>query len=208
MTPVFLHGWGFDAAFWSAVRARLGGVVLDRGYFGAPSAVLPDGPLLLVGHSLGAMLWLERLPRGARALVAINGFDRFAAAPGWPGVAPRMLRQMAARFGEAPHEVLTAFRARCGAPPPPTALDVPRLADDLARLAEADARPAATRLGLPLLALDGGDDPILPAALRARVFESAPRLARARRPGGGHLLPVTDPGWCADAIAGFAASLP
>ena len=68
MSPVsllFIHGWGFDATFWRALRDALPDYsteALDLGYFGAPSSPCPRPPVLVVAHSLGAMLAL-REPR-------------------------------------------------------------------------------------------------------------------------------------------------
>ena len=197
MKLLFLHGWGFDAAMWSAVRrllAPIASVALDRSYFGAPcdepGGVPPAGPLLAIGHSLGSLILASDPPPGCVGLVAINGFDRFA---GEGAVPSRTLERMQRRFDEAPAEVLDAFRARCGAQPHAGTLVGRRLADDLDRLATADARGRT----LPRLVLHGASDPILPAAMRQATFAGAEREELA---GAGHLLPITHPEWCAARI--------
>lgn len=193
MRLLFLHGWGFDASLWDGVRralAPLASVAWDRGYFGAPSAPPIAGPVLAVGHSLGSLILAVAPPSGCAGLVAINGFDRFA---GGEAVPMRLLDRMRRRFGREPEEVLETFRQRCGAPPRAGPIARDALAADLDRLAHADARGAAR----PLLVLHGGADPILPAAMRGASFAGAPREELA---GGGHLLPLTHPEWCAARI--------
>ncbi len=200
-TLLLLHGWGFDASLWDALRAALpefAAVTWDRGYFGAPVASPVDGPVLAVGHSLGALLLAQGSPAGTIGLVAINGFDRFT---GEEAVPPRVVERMRKRFAEAPAEVLADFRTRCGAEGAPDVFDPAPLAADLALLAEADARGA---LRVPTLVLHGAADPILPSPMRASVF--APSI-RETFPQAGHLLPLTHPGWCADRIRAFADTL-
>lgn len=197
MRLLFLHGWGLDASLWVDVRAALPEyetTAWDRGYFGLASSEPIEGPVLAIGHSLGAML-LAGIP-GITGLIAVNGFDRFA---GEDAVPPRVVERMRKRFAEAPAEVLADFRARIGAPPAANDLEPETLAVDLATLAVADAcgtkRPRT-------LVLHGGADPLLPAPMRETVFAGAPRETLAEA---GHLLPLTHPQWVADRIRAFAA---
>ena len=198
MTPptlLLLHGWAFDSSLWDALAEKLAAwriVRWDRGYFGAPAEPPVDGPFVAVGHSLGALLLADRLPPGT-PLIAINGFDRFT---GEGAVPMRLLDRMRKRFTDAPDAVVTEFRARCGAPPAPSALVTPRLADDLALLAT--HRAAAS--DRPCLVLQGGADPILPETLREAAF---PGARRAICPDAGHLLPSTHPDWCAAQVEDF-----
>lgn len=200
-TLLFLHGWGFDSSVWDTLRAALPefeSVVWDRGYFDAPAAPDINGPVLAIGHSLGALLLAVGAPRRSIGLVAINGFDRFA---GDEGVPPRIVERMRRRFTEAPAEVLADFRARCGADDAPALHNAEMLAADLELLAEADARDV---FSAPILALHGADDPILPSQMRGSVFAGA---VRETFPEAGHLLPLTHSGWCADRIRAFADTL-
>jgi pimeloyl-[acyl-carrier protein] methyl ester esterase len=196
---VFLHGWGFDADLWGKVRALLPGMpatILDRGYFGAPATDMGEGegPCLAIGHSLGSLLLAGAPPADCVGLAAINGFDRFAG----PGrVAPRLIDRMRRRFADRPAEILADFRSRCGADAGPAIFDAGRLGDDLAILAE---WTVATEL--PVLVLSGGGDPIVPAEMRDAVFPAARRATLA---GGGHLLPITHPEWCAAHIRELVA---
>ena len=194
-TLILLHGWGFDTHLWNELAAALTGhriVRRDRGYFGEPMAPAVDGPLVGVGHSLGAMLLADALPPEA-PLIAINGFDRFTGADAVP---PRVVERMRIRFAATPADVLTDFRARCGAGPAQADLRRDRLATDLALLATHRAAPYSRRV----LSLQGAVDPILPETLRQTVF---PGAARATRDDAGHLLPVTHAAWCAQQIEAF-----
>jgi pimeloyl-[acyl-carrier protein] methyl ester esterase len=193
MKLLFLHGWGFDASIWDGVRTALAPIetfAWDRGYFGAPMHADIAAPFVAVGHSLGSLLLAADLPPGCTGMIAINGFDRF---PGDGLVAPRLLDRMRARFAVSAGAVLDDFRSRAGGGAHAGAIDTARLAADLERLADIDARNGTK----PRLVLHGDDDLILPPAMRAHVFAGVPRLTLA---GGGHLLPLTHPDWCAERI--------
>jgi pimeloyl-[acyl-carrier protein] methyl ester esterase len=194
-TLILLHGWGFDAGLWNTLANALAAYPVlrwDRGYFGEPEDRAADGPVVGVGHSLGSMLLAHLLPPEA-PLIALNGFDHFT---GTDGVPLRVVERMQARFAERPGEVLTDFRARCGAPPVQSDLREERLAADLALLATRRAAPTPR----PILSLQGGTDPILPEELRDHVF---PGAVRATQDAAGHLLPMTHAAWCAERIEAF-----
>ncbi|EKV30890.1 Biotin synthesis protein BioH [Caenispirillum salinarum AK4] len=193
MTSILLvHGWGFDAATWDAVRARLpaDAVVhtVEFGFLGAaPRLDVPEAVDVAVGHSMG-LLWLltERPCRWDR-LVSVNGFPRFAAAPDFPeGVPPRMVERMRRRLETTPKAVLDEFRARCGAGPAGAAPHSERLARGLDLLRDGDGRPAPAGT----VALAGDADPIVPPAMAraAFSFDGVGMVA-----GGGHLLPLSHP---------------
>jgi pimeloyl-[acyl-carrier protein] methyl ester esterase len=110
---------------------------------------------------------------------------------------------MLARFADAPGDVLADFRRRCGDDTPVSILDINRLQTDLEALRDWDCRAQYARMGLPVLVLHGEADPILPPAMRDAVFASASRVDRITRPEAGHLLPLTDPGFCAEQIRRF-----
>lgn len=210
MILLFLHGWAFDRTLWQGVTALLPQFdcrLADRGYFGAPQ--MPDcaDDVIAITHSLGTMHLLAAPPPRCRGLVAINGFDRFSAAAGFPGVAPRVLDRMIARLSENPEAVVCDFRQRCGTDAPVGPLAPEVLRADLALLRDGDCRAQAARWHTPIVLLEAGDDPILPLALRSAVFASAPRVHRISQAAGGHLLPVTAPAACAAAIRKLVESL-
>lgn len=208
---LLVHGWGFDATVWDALAAALPEAEchrVDLGYFGAPCPPPPtrEKPVIVVGHSLGVLWLLHTRPCPWAGLVAINGFPRFTEAPDYaPAVPGRVLERMIARFPKAPAAVLAEFRRRCGADaPPPAGLDAARLLDGLVALRDGDARAA---LAGPRLVLSGRDDPILPPGMAGHAFGTGPAAIHHEHPTGDHLLPLTEPAWCAAHLRAFIAGL-
>lgn len=199
MKLLFVHGWGFDASLWDAVIACLpdaDAVHADRGYFGGAAWPIVEGPCLAVTHSFGSMALLADPPADCRGLLAINGFDRFAEGEGRAGVPLRVIDRMLARLEGDPVAVLREFHARLGSDVPRGTPDTARLRQDLAALRNDDRSEAVVRLAAPVIALEGADDPLLFAAMRAGQFADAADLQRETLDAG-HLLPVTHPKLCA-----------
>lgn len=211
--PVILlaHGWGFGPDLWNGVRAALpyDTLVADLGFFGAPAMPCPPAarPVVAVGHSFGGLWLLRERPVAWDALALVNGFPRFTEGDGFAPATPRrLLDRMITRFGAAPDAVTADFRHRCGSDaPPPAGLDAARLGEGLRALRDWDARDG---LGDgpdgALTVLAGDADPIVPPAMTEAAFAGHPIDWCA---GGGHLLPLTHPDWCAARIAAVAASL-
>ncbi|MFC0205248.1 alpha/beta fold hydrolase [Novosphingobium soli] len=205
MKLFFAHGWGFDRHFWTPLATlleRFEQVVDDRGYFGAPRAAAVAGRCIAVAHSFGAMRVLAEPPPGLAGIVAINGFERFSAVPGRAGVPLRVIDRMLRRFEVEPLAVLAEFRRTCGAEVPPTAIDAAPLRADLLRLRDA-APPLPS---VPVVALHGGSDPLLPPAMRDACFAGA-AVRRIEHAGCGHLLPREAPALCAAAVRGMVEAL-
>jgi len=203
MRPVllFVHGWGFDARLWDAVRGHFAPadtVAWDLGFFGAPSRPAPPAgrPVIAIGHSFGALWLLHERPLDWAALVSVNGFSRFAARQDFlPGIAPRVLDRMRRRLGQAPAQVVAEFRALCGgdlaAPETP---EISALDAGLAALEAWDTRPAQ-----PDLSLCGAGDRLISPAMSQNCF---PKISWHD---GGHLLPLEAPDWVATKIREFLA---
>lgn len=206
MKIAFLHGWSGEPSLWSLLIPALADFQCqadDRGYFGAPAAVAEAD--VIVTHSFGTIRALAAPPRGARALIAINGFDCFTARPDFPqGVAPRMLARMRTRFASDPLGTVTEFRQRCGGLAPERPLDPMPLGEDLDRLQGEDRR--GTWQG-PLVVIHGARDPILPPALQAATFADRPDAERITLPDHGHLAPLTAARSCAAAIRALIGRL-
>lgn len=207
---LFCHGWGFDASFWDPLATLLPEFPQhrdDAGYFATPHTPEIEGRYIAVTHSFGTMRLLAAPPAGLVGLVAVAGFDRFTAAPSFPGAARRVVDRMVSAVEQAPATVVKDFRARCGDHRPVGDLIAAQLRDDLLRLRDGDQRDAAAALDVPVLSLQAAHDPILSLALRECVFAAAPRVARRTHPAAGHLLPRDEPEWCAEAIRSFAEAL-
>lgn len=200
MILLFAHGWGFDRHFWEPLAALLSDLPHafdDRGYFGDPAAPQIDGPCIAVTHSYGTMRVLADPPPRLAGIVAINGFDRFTAIPGRPGVPMRVVDLMLSRFEEDPRGVLSSFRASVGGEEHVGDINVEALHTDLKRLRDAQPGPAK----VPVLAIHGSADPLLPEKMRRAGF--AGPVSRMEHQGGGHLLPLEAPQLCAMAIRGM-----
>lgn len=205
MNIVFVHGWGYDADIWEAVRARLDPAwsvdTLDLGYFGTPKVGAGGTADLAVGHSLGALWWLTQQDSAWKKLLCINGFPRFTATAGYPGVAPRVLARMQQQFARAPAAVLADFHARCGGHAPAGAPAPDRLAAGLDALAHGDGRATLVARRDDIRALAGTDDPIVPRTMSAAAFAALPAGHVDWVEAPGHLLPLTHPDLCAHWIA-------
>jgi pimeloyl-[acyl-carrier protein] methyl ester esterase len=204
----FVHGWGFGPSVWEKLAPLLPNKstsIFDGGYFGAPTAHFPQEPAIWITHSFGTILALAAIPGNCRALVAINGFDRFVSGDGAVGVAPRVLDRMLERFDSDPAGVLSDFRRRCGSEEPVQDAQTERLAHDLVALRDMDCREDAASLSIPVLSLQAAQDPIVTADMRSRALQSIANIRHRVHPTAGHLLPTQDPKWCAEHISAFLA---
>lgn len=195
------HGWSYDQTFWAPLLAQLPHVtplLIDEGYYGAPSFPPPPStPYWAVGHSAGVMALLgQELPQ-CLGLIAINGFAQFHESDDFPqGIPSRMIARMQRRLTTQPNDVLHSFRQSCGdhSPLPNAPLQSDRLYAGLERLCHDNHRPFLDRWNGRLYSLAGADDPLSPA----RAGLPAPAQTTTRQ--GGHLLPLTDPAFCASFI--------
>ena len=208
MTPLLLlvHGWGFDAGFWTPLRARFAPedtLAWDLGFFGAPArpAPPPGREVVAVGHSFGLLWLLHERPLPWRGLVGINGFTRFAQGEDFPaGIAPRVLARMQARLAADAAAVAREFRAKLGDTAPlPGSPDAAALTAGLEALTGWDERGARVDA-----ALCGEADGLVAPAMSAACFTAAARRWHA----GGHLLPQEAPDWCAAQLRDAVERLP
>lgn len=211
MQFVFVHGWGYEAGFWAPLCAALDhpqGDVVDLGFHGAAQIEIPrDEPYIAVGHSFGVQWLLHHCADHPwQALVSINGFAKFTKADDFPaGTDARILRRMILGFEKHPDAVYRDFMALCGEDQPKMGvLDTASLRDGLNALNDWDERKALTQCGVPVLALAGDHDQVVSQDLSRTTFD-AENLAM--KTGGNHLLPQTDPAWCAARILAFVKDL-
>jgi len=203
---VLVHGWGYDASLWDAVRVHLkiDAVTLDLGFYGNENVGVGRTARLAVGHSLGALWWLTQAPDAWQRLLCINGFPRFTEMTDYaPAIAPRVLSRMQQQFARDPAAVLADFHARCGGHTPTGTPHTERLAAGLDWLAQWDGRTALAARRTDVFALAGTLDPIVPATMSAMAFGAVGTVESIDTTG--HLLPVTHPELCARWIERLAA---
>jgi len=207
MHVVLVHGWGFHAGIWADVVGHLGDAdvtLVDLGFVAGGPKGQDDWPedAIAVGHSLG-LLWLLKHGRGRfKALVSIQGFDRFC-----PHVAPSRVSALKRGLARDPGGTMQAFWRSCGAPgfALPEMLNVARLDEGLDWLMHWSAESAKADLQCPVLALGSRDDAIVPPAMTSAIWQET-RVVWS--PDGGHVLPLRHPAWCARNVLEFAHTLP
>jgi pimeloyl-[acyl-carrier protein] methyl ester esterase len=203
---VLVHGWGFHAGIWADVVEHLGPAdvtLVDLGFVsrGPEGSVEWPEDAIAVGHSLGA-LWLLKHGRGRfKALVSIQGFDRFC-----PYVPPTRVAALKRGIKRDAPATMESFWGSCGAPgfAPPEALNVERLDEGLDWLMHWNAQDAKKKLDCPMLALGSRDDPIVPPAMTEAIWAEAGIVWSLD---GGHVLPLRHPRWCARHVREFADTL-
>ena len=217
-----LHGWRRSSADFRGVLGpmttdvshpgSLDAVALDLPGFGAApqppepwgtpqyadalSPLLDElGPVVVLGHSFGGRVALEladRRPDVVRALI-LTGVPllRPAGAPRRPRASFRLVRG-ARRLGLVGEDRLERARRRYGSEDYREATGVMRAV--LVKVLGEDYEELLGRLSLPVDLVWGELDTAAPleAARRALALVSGASLQVV--PGGGHLLPVTDPG--------------
>jgi pimeloyl-[acyl-carrier protein] methyl ester esterase len=201
-----VHGWGFEATFWDSLLDRLpdcDAETVDLGFGGDRRVPAVERPLV-VAHSMGLAWALANIPRPWAGVMAVNGFARFTRSADFPeGVAPRLVERMLARFQDEPLAVAADFLALCGVEAPRVGHLLPEpLGEALAWLGGCDERDAQAALDCPLLAVAGGDDPIVPPAMSVAAFAGRELVLVE---GAGHLLPLSHPDRLASQLRLFAA---
>jgi pimeloyl-[acyl-carrier protein] methyl ester esterase len=206
---VFVHGWGFNAAIWRPMSAHMRDselTLVDLGFIAGGPKAESEWPndAIAVGHSLGLLWLLHRAGEGNppfRALVSIQGFDRFC-----PPIPPSRVAAMRRGLRRDAYQTLEAFWRGCGAEPfaPPQALNAARLDEGLGWLLDWDETKARAALACPILALAARDDAVVPQAMSEAIWRSDNILWSAT---GGHVLPLKHPEWCANHVLDFAHAL-
>ncbi len=198
MKLVFIHGWGFDASFWDALSALLPQYPqqrIDLGFFGQPSGGIESSePSILVGHSLGFVHGIQQRPDWS-GWVAINSFVSFAAC-----VPSFILHQMRKRFEADPENTLRDFYRLIGAMQSADNPNAERLLEGLDELRDGDVGDTLAALNIPNLILAARHDPLVPVGASEDLAQYGKILWHDND---GHILPQSDPVWCANAIRNF-----
>jgi pimeloyl-[acyl-carrier protein] methyl ester esterase len=178
----------------------------------------------LLGWSLGGQFALDlaaAMPAGIERLVLVATTPRFLSGPGWRcGTLPASLARLAAQLRADPEAAVRAFmrlqvrgcaprtagrvlyrlhaalvRGGCAAPQ--------ALAWGLARLAEADLRPALALVKKPALVIAGQLDRITPPAASRALARALPKGTYHALRGAGHAPFLSNPGRFASLVEGF-----
>lgn len=206
MKLVFIHGWGFDARFWETLSPLLPHwekQFVDLGFFGNATGIPDAAGNILIGHSMGFAHGMNTRKDWA-GWIAINSFSRFVAIEDKVGCVPMAaLLALRKQMKVDPVNGLKKFYDSIGAEPPATtaAPDVESLCQSLDELRDIsiDGTPAAQ--DKPGLVLGAQNDPLVPIeTTMAMDFLHATIKMHAS---GGHVLPQSEPVWCATMIADF-----
>ena len=211
---IAMHGWSGEASHWQPWQQAFGEQGWswqsgERGYGGAD----PCWPLwqatglkVVIAHSLGPHLLPPPVLAAAEAVVLLASFGRFVP----PGPSGRRLRHALAAMEaqldqpETARAMLRSFLARAAAPEPAELLPPGpadrllgdfqrlRLREDLQLLGRCSGLPAGFPPGIPVLAVEAGEDQIVvPEArelLRRDLEASGAQLQWLTLAGAGHCL--------------------
>ena len=208
MKLVLVHGWGFHSGVWDRLVPLLGDHEvhrIDLGFIrGGPRASneMPANSLC-IGHSFGVMWLLKHGPRPMRGLVSIAGFDCLH-----KHVPHDVLGAMREGMLLTPETQMEMFWESCGAGEnrPVGTLDKGGLRGGLEWVAAWDETAAFKTLGAPVLALAAENDLIVRKEASEAIWGGGGAELHWHS-SGGHMLPLSEPEWCADHIKRFADGL-
>lgn len=238
---VFLHGWGMNsgvfAEFVPLLTQTFRVTTIDLPGFGenhlhVPGAytvatlaakiekVLPDN-CVLVGWSLGGLVAQQLAliaPQKVQKLITVASTARFIAGPGWPGIAPALLKQFehdlvtdykktlerflaiqAMGSDTARQDIKLIKRSMATYPNPSQAA----LADALALLSTEDLRSDITQIKQPTLRIFGRLDSLVPVSAIDPICELHPGCDAIVLSKASHAPFISHPHKTADAIRQF-----
>ncbi len=222
--PVFISGWGTDERIWSSCLGLWPGAkpchlswndALRN--WGLCEKSLADGPVRLIGWSLGALIALRMAaqhPEKVSKLVLISGTARLLEDNAYPGISGRILEAMELRLGREPKRLLNDFSLQCTKPCLDTAFTThfleqaqrfpeESLRQGLLALATWDLRREAAALIQPVLLIHGEEDKIIPNAQAYWMKDNGSQVRLKILPGQGHALPWSAPETLARMIQPF-----
>ena len=199
MKYIFVHGWGFDSAFWQFTIRQMDYKVsmacIDLGFFSEPHDDNSYGPdTIFITHSLGFPWTIKNKPGEKKAIINISGFSRFT-----PYTDKRTLKTMMRGIERSPERQLDLFWQACSVADHQTnnIPDKDRLQQGLTWLMEWDVSGLLEGLPYPVINIASRDDQIVPASMSADIWgEQNVHWAET----GGHALPLNKPEWIASKI--------
>ncbi len=175
---------------------------IDLGFTGTkPQTHIPSyKPAIYITHSLGTLWALKHQHASMDALIAINGFSSFKSFSD-----ERTLQMMQKRLKTTPIRQMKAFWKTCSIPQniqntlDPT-LNIDRLHTGLDWLADWDETARLQTLSVPILALAGQKDLVLPIDMMKKEWHANTLEIQSAA---GHALPLSHPEWCEQKIKEF-----
>lgn len=206
---VLAHGWALDDRFWGPLGDRFDLPIAysSRPYFFERSKSFSNDwkgddvrPWLGIGHSLGFRRLAEGDLTGCQGLVSLSGFFDFCRPC---GTKPRILSRMARNFQQNPAVVLERFYQQAELEwSPALPLNADLLLADLQSLLNHEndemGRPRSAVGGVPIFALAGSQDQIVPEAQSRSQFAQLALHSNA-----GHSLGFEYSDWCEQQIKRF-----
>lgn len=208
MQIVFIHGWGFDKNFWNPLAVMLPEYdkqFVDLGFFGETQDLKKNSNQILVGHSLGFIEGMN-LNHDWAGWIAINSFSNFVINHSGIGcVAFTALRAIKKRLQHDTQNTLADFYRLIGADvsTSPSTPDKDKLSLGLDHLRDAEIT-TALETKLPSMVLAASHDPIVPLATSQALAKHS--MTVNMHANAGHILPQSDPLWCANHIRQFIGS--
>jgi pimeloyl-ACP methyl ester carboxylesterase len=221
---VLVPGMLCDAGLWDDVRTMLGPSTVDV-MVDAPSIpaaaeqvlAAVDGPFVLAGLSLGAIVGFEVLRRAPERVLAFCAMSTNAGPPRTEQLATWASMARGTEQGQFERIVREDVLPTMFAPEPPTAhverflgmadrVGPARFRTQLA--AQATRTDALAHLGqvrCPSLVLCGEADALCPVVFHQRIADVIPRARLHRLPGAGHLLPIERPDEVASLLSGWSS---
>ncbi len=171
---------------------------IDLGFINSNNvANIPnDDSNIFITHSLGTLWALKHHAPNMAGLIAINGFTNFT------NFTPkRILQAMQKQLQRSPSQQMSDFWNSCGLDEPLNKnLNIDKLHEGLKWLIDWDMNAELNNLSVPALSLIGSKDPFLPLEKVEKQWAGADVKIAAN---GGHILPLSHPKWCAQAIREF-----
>ncbi|GAA1210927.1 Pimeloyl-ACP methyl ester carboxylesterase [Prauserella alba] len=215
---VTVSGMLCDATLWDDVRHSFGPRVVDV-VPTAPSIaemaeevlVASDGPFVLIGLSLGAIVGFEVLRQAPERVTAFAAMSTNAGAPtkaqrtGWATFDAQTRR---GGFSEVVRDSILPTMFAAPEPPAHHAGRFTAMAEQVgpeafrrqlaAQATRTDATASLPEVAVPTLVLCGTADALCPPEFHRRIAGAVPGAELHALPGAGHLLPIERPAEVAD----------
>ena len=186
---IFVHGWGYDAAFWKPLQDILSNylnenrfVTLDLGFLGKENLQETRKNGLYITHSLGTAWALKHRSKDMSGLIALSGFMNFQKF--YPA---QTLETFHASFLKEPKAHMVNFWEECGITPEIYTLNIEALETGIGWLKTWDLEEQTKNMQKPIHVITSENDKVT-------------RLNRMKRHWIGHKIKILKTGGHAGAI--------